>query len=68
MNDVHRLAKLGVRLEDSPNGDFMVHLNSKSSLVVWVKSKQHLNKPFMEVTKSVLEKLNKSFSLGGDGV
>ena len=32
--DVHRLARLGVRLEDSPNGVFMVHHNSESSLVV----------------------------------
>ena len=42
VNDVHRLARLGVRLEDSPNGGFMVHHNSESSLVVKVKSKQHL--------------------------
>ena len=29
---VHRLARLGVRLEDSPNGGFMVRHNSDSSL------------------------------------
>ena len=30
--DVYRLARLGVRLEDSPNGGFMVRHNSDSSL------------------------------------
>ena len=39
VKDVHRLARLGVRLEDSPNGSFMVHHNSESSLVVEVNSK-----------------------------
>ncbi|TMW99382.1 hypothetical protein EJD97_002658 [Solanum chilense] len=33
---VHRLARLGVRLEDSPNIIFMVNHNSESSLVVEV--------------------------------
>ena len=42
VNDVDRLARLGVRLEDSPNGGFMVHHNSESSLVVEVKSKNIL--------------------------
>ena len=36
---VHKVAQLRVRLEDSPNGGFMVHDNSESSLVVEVKSK-----------------------------
>ena len=39
VKDVHRLARLGVRLEDSPNGGFVVHHNSESSSVVDVKSK-----------------------------
>ena len=43
VKDVHRLARLGVILEDSPNGGFMVHHNSKSSLVVEVKSKKHID-------------------------
>ena len=42
VKDVHRLSPLGVKLEDSPNGGFMVHNNSKSSLVVEVKSKKHV--------------------------
>ena len=43
MKDVHRLARLGARLEDSLNGSFVVHYNFESSLVVEVKSKQHLD-------------------------
>ena len=39
VKDAHMLAQLGVRFEDSPNGGFMVHHNSESSLVVEVKSK-----------------------------
>ena len=42
VKDVHRLDRLGVRLEDSPIGGFMVHHNSDSSLVVEVRSMQHL--------------------------
>ena len=34
VKDVHKLARLGVRLEDSPNGGFMVHHISESSLMV----------------------------------
>ena len=30
VKDVHRLARLGVQLEDSSNGGFMVHHNSES--------------------------------------
>ena len=48
VKDVHRLARLGVRLEDSPYGG-MVHHNFESSLVVEVKSKQHLDQPLMEL-------------------
>ena len=63
MKDVHRLARLGVRLEGYLNGGFMVHHNSESSLVGEVKSKQHLNQQLMELKESVLGKLNESFSL-----
>ena len=65
---VHRLARLGVRLEDFPNGGFMVHHNSESYLVIKVKYKQHLGQPLTELKESVLGKLNESFSLVGDGV
>ena len=62
MKDFHRLAKLGVRLKDSPNGDFMVHNNFKSSLVFELKFKQYLYTILMEFKKSVFKKLNESFS------
>ena len=65
VKDVHRLARFGVRLEYSPDGGFMVHHNSESSLVVEVKSKQHLDQPLMELKESVLGKLNELFSLRG---
>ena len=54
VKDVHRLARLGVRLENSPNGCFMVHNNSESLLIFEVKSKQHLDKSFIELKESVL--------------
>ena len=43
VKDVHRLDWLGFRFEDSPNGGFIVHHNSKSSLVGEVKSKKHVD-------------------------
>nr|XP_025884614.1 uncharacterized protein LOC112940594 [Solanum lycopersicum] len=61
VKDVHRLAKLGVRLEYSPNGAFMVHNNSASSLVLEVKSNQHLDPLLMELkklSKSIVIKLD----------
>ena len=54
-----------MRLEDSSNGGFMVHNNSESSLVVEVKSKQHLEKSLMQLKESVLGKLNNTLFLGG---
>ena len=55
-HDVHRLARLGVRLEDSPKGAVMVRHNSESSVVVDVKSKQHLDPILMKLNESVLNK------------
>ncbi|XP_069150286.1 uncharacterized protein [Solanum lycopersicum] len=66
--DVHRLAHLGVRLEESSKGGFMIHHNADSSLVVDVKSKQNLDPLLMELKESFLNKNNESFSQGEDGV
>ena len=66
MKDVHRLSRLGVRLEDSPNGVLMVHNNYYSSCVVEVKSKQHLDKSLMEL--KVLGKIKEAFSFEGDHI
>ena len=43
VREVHRLARLGVRYESSPDRCVIVHHNSESSLAVKVKSKQHLD-------------------------
>ena len=61
--DVHGLARLGVRLEDSAKGGYMVDYKSKLFLIVEVKSKKHLERPLMELQQSVLSKLKESFSL-----
>ena len=45
----------------------MVHHNPKSSLVVEVKSKQHLEPLLMELNRSVLSKFSESLSQGGMG-
>ena len=46
--DVHSSSRFDVRLKNSPNGYFMVHNNSETSLIVVLKSKQHLDKSLME--------------------
>ena len=68
VKEIHRLAHLVVKLEDSPKCGIVARHNSKSSLVVAVKSKKHLDPLLMELKESVLSKLNESFSQGGDGV
>ena len=65
VRDVHRFSRLGMRLEDFPNGGFMSHHNSESVLIIKVKSKQHLDKSLMDLKESVLQYLNESFSLEG---
>ncbi|KAH0661557.1 hypothetical protein KY284_026488 [Solanum tuberosum] len=62
--DVHRLARLGVRLEDSPKGGVMIRHNSESSVVLDVKSKQHPDPILMELKESVLNKAIETFSQG----
>ena len=64
LKDVHKLARLGVRLEESGNKGFMVHHNCESSMIIELNSKQHLDQSLMELKESVLIKLNESFSLG----
>ncbi len=64
VKDFRRMARLGVRLEDSQN-DFFIVNNSESSLVVKVKSKKYLDQPLMDLKESILCKINESFSLTG---
>ncbi|KAH0716653.1 hypothetical protein KY290_012914 [Solanum tuberosum] len=66
--DVHRLARLGVRVEDSSKGGVMVRHNSESSIVVDVKSKQHLDPILMELKELVFNKAIETFSQREDGV
>ncbi|WMV46413.1 hypothetical protein MTR67_039798 [Solanum verrucosum] len=66
--DIHRLALLGVRLEDSPKECVMVRHNSESSVFVDVKSKQHLDPILMELKVSVLNQAIETFSQGEDEV
>ena len=66
MKDVHRLARLGVRLIDFTSRGVSVHPSSESSLVVEVKKGQHLDVMLMELKDSMLIKMNESFALGGD--
>ena len=65
VKDDHRLSRLGMRLEYSTNGVFMVHHNCELSLVVEVKYKQHLDKSLMDFKESVVSKLNETFFLEG---
>ena len=64
---VHKFARLGVRLESSPDGGSIVNHNSKSSLVSEVKYNQHFDLALMELKESILCKLNESFSVGVGG-
>ena len=59
------MARLDVRLEDSPKGGFTVRHNSESSFSGGVKSKNHLDPLLMELKETVRSKSNKSFSQGG---
>ena len=68
VKDIHRLAKLGVRLVDSTSGGISVHPSSQSSSVVEVKEGQHLYLVLMKLKDSVLVKMNQSFSLGDDDI
>ena len=68
MKDVHRLARLSVRLIDSTRGGVSVHPSFESSFVVEVKQGQHLDLVLIELKDLVLIKMNESFILGGDGI
>ena len=61
MKDVHRLARLCVRLVDFTSGGFSVQPSSESSLVVEVKEGHHLDPVLMELKESVLVKIKKVF-------
>ena len=68
MKDIHRLARMGVRLVYSTSGGVLVNPSLESSLVVEVKKGYHLDPVVMELKDSVLLKMNESLALGGDGI
>src|SRR5688572_18795073 len=68
IRDVHRLARLGVRLVDSSDGSVTIQNGSESSLMEDVKAKQDMDPSLVELKKSVETKVIDSFSKGGVGV
>ena len=66
--DVHRLARLRVRLFDSAEGSIGFQSSSESSLVSEVKKKQYLEASLVRLKESVKDQKVKVFSQGGDGV
>ena len=66
--EVHQLARLGVRLVDSLEGGVCVHSSSESSLVSEVKKKQDRDPSLVKLKESVQNQKVKVFSKGGDGV
>ncbi|KAH0669077.1 hypothetical protein KY289_023570 [Solanum tuberosum] len=65
--EVHRLARLGVRLEEVGNGGVVVVDGARSSLVDEVKAKQDLDSSLLELKALVKEGKVEVFSQGGDG-
>ncbi|WMV46713.1 hypothetical protein MTR67_040098 [Solanum verrucosum] len=65
--DAHRLAWLGVHLDECNEGGMIVQNGSKSSLVSNVKAKQDLD-PIMVYLKKLVSKNDiEAFSQWGDG-
>lgn len=65
VNEVQRLAPLGVRLEDFQKGGYLVHHNCELSLEVEIKSKKNLDTLSLDFKESILSKCNETFSQGG---
>ena len=61
MKDIHRLARLGLRLVDSTIRGVLVHPSSESSLEVEVNEGHHLDPVIMKLKESVLVKMNEYF-------
>ncbi|WMV45602.1 hypothetical protein MTR67_038987 [Solanum verrucosum] len=68
VQDVHRLARLGIQLVHSTDSDVMVRNGSESSLVAEVKAKQGLDPILVEFKEVVLKKVVEAFTQGGDSV
>ncbi|KAH0702583.1 hypothetical protein KY285_016861 [Solanum tuberosum] len=66
--DVHRLARLGVRVMDSTEGRVVVMNGAESSLVSEVKEKQDQDPILLELKANVHKQKELAFEQGGDGV
>ena len=68
VKEVHKLARLGVRLVDFTSGGVSIHPSSESSLVIKVKKGQHLDPVLMEMKDSLLVTMNESFALVDENI
>ncbi|WMV54977.1 hypothetical protein MTR67_048362 [Solanum verrucosum] len=66
--DVHRIARLGVRLMSISDGGVIVQNSAESSLVVKVKENQDSDPILLQLNVSVHQQRVEVFSQGGDGV
>ena len=62
------MARLSVRLVDTPSGAVSIYSNSEYIFVLDFNAKKHQDQILMELKDLVLSKHNESFSLGRDGV
>ena len=68
VKDVHRLARLGVRLMSISDSGVTVQNGAESCLVVEVKKKQESDPILLELKSAVNNQRVDIFSQGGDGV
>ncbi|WMV46834.1 hypothetical protein MTR67_040219 [Solanum verrucosum] len=66
--DVHRLARLGVRLMDSTEGGVVVMNGAESSLMLEVKGKQDQDPILLELKANVHKQKALAFEQGGNDV
>ena len=68
MKDIHRFARLGVRLISISASGVTLQNREESSLVVEVKENQHNDPILLELKGAVHNRRVEIFSQGGDGV
>ncbi|KAF3630204.1 hypothetical protein T459_31736 [Capsicum annuum] len=68
VQEVHQLARLGVRLVDSSESGVYVQSSLESSLVSEVKEKQDKDPSLVKLKESVQNQKIEVFSQGGDGI
>ena len=68
VKDVHRLARLGVRLMSISDSGVTVQYGKESPLVVEVQEKEDSDPILLEINGAIHNKIEKVFSQGEDGV